>query len=48
MKILKITNYLSIIDHHEIVGQVEHCNDFMEQYLRLYSKSILYLKFKYL
>ena len=42
MEKLRITTKIATTDHHETVGQVERCNSFIEQYLRLYSRSFFH------
>eukprot|EP00833_Pecoramyces_ruminatium_P000433 jgi/Orpsp1_1/1174465/evm.model.c7180000050226.1 len=39
MNICNIRLKIATTDHHETVGQVERCNSFIEQYLRLYSRA---------
>jgi len=39
MEYLYIKSKITTIDHHELDGQVERCNSFIEQYLRVYSIS---------
>jgi len=36
---LNVKSIVATTDHHETVGQVERCNNFIEQYLRCYSRS---------
>ncbi len=36
---LRIQAKVATTDHHETVGQVERCNSFIEQYLRIYTRA---------
>lgn len=42
MEKLRIKSKVATTDHHETVGQVERCNSFVEQYLRLYSRAFFH------